>query len=447
MKIIIIGAGEVGYHLAKLLSQENHDLTLVEIDAEKCDRATEALDTNVIRGSGTDLKIMETVCKNEPDMLIAVTLVDEVNIVSCMIAHRLGVKMKIARLRNSDYSRKDSVLSPMQLGINEVIHPEMTAANEIVRLIRRSSANEIWEFGDGKIQLIGFRLPKNAPVLGEKLYQIAAEITEMDFRAVAIVRDGETIIPSGNDEFLFNDELYVIAREDSIARLLELVGRKDEKLNAVTILGGGKIGRTVASMLQNDCIIKLIEADEKKAVKIASDLPNALICEGDGMDMDFMSAEGFADADGFIAVTADDEDNIMSSLLAKRLGVKKIITHVSNSSYASLVHQLGLDSTVSKQMSTVNAIMQYVRKDDILAITKFDFMDLKAVEMIPYPNSQITKHCLADVKFPKTAVVGAVFRGDKVIIPIGSTRILTTDKVLVFSEMEYINKVEKLFLK
>ncbi|MBL7052770.1 MAG: Trk system potassium transporter TrkA [Candidatus Marinimicrobia bacterium] len=447
MKIIIIGTGEVGYHLAKLLSRENHDLTLVEIEEEKCARAMESLDANVIQGSGTDLKIMESVCANEPDMLIAVTLVDEVNIVSCMIAHRLGVKMKIARLRNSDYSRKESVLSPMQLGINHVIHPEMTASNEIVQLIKRSSANEIWEFGDGKVQLIGFRLPNHAPVLGKKLYQIAAEITEMDFRAVAIVRDGETIIPGGNDEFLVNDELYVIAVKKSIGRLLELVGRKDEKLNAVTILGGGKIGRTVAAMLRDDCLIKLIESDEKKAEKIASDLPNTLVCEGDGMDMDFMAVEGFADADGFIAVTADDEDNIMASLLAKRFGVKKIITHVSNSSYSSLVHQLGLDSTVSKQMTTVNAIMQFVRKDDVLAITEFDFMDLKAVEMIPYPNSHITKHCLADVKFPKTAVVGAVFRGDEVIIPVGTTRIQTTDKVLVFSEIDHVNKVEKLFLK
>jgi len=415
---------------------------------KECIKVQENLDVIAIEGSGTSIETLVEAGVNDADMLIAVTNIDEVNIVSCILASKLGVSKKVARVRNPEYTLKNSVITPEQLGIDLMIHPEEEAAAELIRLLKRSSATDVIDYEKEGIQILGIRIDsRNAPIVGKPLLQITKDFPDIVFRTVAIYRNGKTIIPKGDDLIFFRDQIFVIAKLDSIPDVLKLVGKEDEKINNIMILGGGKIGRLVASGLEDmkDVNIKLIESDKEKSQIIADQLNKTLVIQGDGTDIDLLATEGVSDMDAYIALTSDDEDNLISTLLAKHLGVKRVIALINKSEYLPIMNSIGLDAAVSKKSTTVDAILRFIRRGHVLSVSTLREIDAEVMEIIAQKGSQITKKQLKDSGFPHSAMIGAIFRNNEVIIPIGTSRVEPNDKVIVFALPEAIPKVEKVF--
>ena len=445
MQIVIVGSGEVGFNLAQMLSAENHDVTIIDNKPEKCQRAREHLDVAVVEADGANAHVLSEAGAGNAHMMIAVTSVDEVNIMACMLASRLGVPKIIARVRDDQYSRPGALINPSQLGIDLMIHPEYEAAAEIVRLMHRASASDVIEFAGGRVQVVGFKLPPGAPIIGQTLREVVEDIPELSFRTVGIARNGATIIPSGNDSFMPDDHIFVVTERKSILQVMELAGKKDEVLTNAMILGGGKIGRLVGKMLEGQISLKIIESNTEKSQRIAHLLKDALVIKGDGTDIELLQGEDIDHVDGFIAVTQDDKTNIISGLLAKHLGARKTIVHVTRHDYLPVVDMIGLDAVVSKTLATIDAILKYVRRGEIRSVTILEGTDIEAIELVPQVGSRVTTKPLGEMSFPDGAIVGVQIHKDGITIAKGNTVIVPGDDVVVFALPEAIAEVEKLF--
>jgi trk system potassium uptake protein TrkA len=447
LRIIIIGGGEVGLHLAKIFSKENHDVVLIEPNKEKLSRIEEAVDLLAIEGSGSSVRTLVKAGIERADLLIAVSASDEVNIVACMLADKFGVRRKIARIRNQEYADANAVLTAEQLGIDLIINPELETAHEIVWLLKRSEATDVIEFADGAIQLVGLRLDSNAKVISRTLNEVSKSMPDLTYRTVAISRGGRTIIPTGNDYFLSGDQIFVVSKTESVPDLLDLCGKKDERIEKLMILGGGKVGRLVAKELEQDksIDIRLIESSRWKSQFVADQLKRTLVIQGDGTDVDLLASEGIIDMDAFVSATDDEESNIITSLLARHLGVKRTITMVSQTNYIPLMTSIGLDAAVDKRIITANAIARFIHRGEVVSVATMKGIDAEAIELIAQENSQIVKKRLRDTKFPNGAIIGAVTRSGNVFVPVGNSYIQPNDKVVVFAIPKAVAQVEKMF--
>ncbi|HXG37681.1 MAG TPA: Trk system potassium transporter TrkA [Bacteroidota bacterium] len=445
MKIIIVGAGEVGLHLAKVLSQEKHDIIVIDKSEERLARVGESLDVMTLVGSGSQMSVLERAGIRHADMLIAVTSVDEVNLTSSLLAHKLGARKKIVRVNDPEFLSEESPLNPEDFGIDLVIYPEGLAAQEIVRLIRRSAATDVLEFAEGRIQLIGIRVDNESPLVGRKLRDMIAGEDEVPFRAVAIHRGFRTIIPTGDDVFRKGDQVFVISKTEQVQEMLRRSGKETAKFNNIMILGGGRIGLHVAQELENELTVKLIESSRETSLKLADSLRKTMVIQGEGKDLDLLATEGIMDMDAYIAVTRDEEDNIISCLMAKHLGVKKTIAHVEKLDYIPLANAIGIDALVNKKLSAATAILKFVRKGEVVSVATLHGVDAEVIEMIAQKGSRVTKKPLKDLNFPDGAIVGCVIHNGSVTIPVGSTRINPHDRVVVFTLPKAIKEVEKFF--
>ncbi|MCB0732150.1 MAG: NAD-binding protein, partial [Ignavibacteriae bacterium] len=311
MNIIIAGAGEVGYHLAKQLSNENHDITVIDVNGNSLERVDSVMDVLTITGSSTSLEILKKANCEKTDLLVAVTSSEAVNVNTAIIAKKLGAKKTIARVENGEYISKENAELFRLVGIDHLIYPEELAAQELVKLIQRAAATDIIEFEDGKLSLIGLKLENNLPVVRKTIQEIAQSFDQITFRVVAIHRGIRTIVPSGSDILLPNDQIFVITTHQGIEQIIKLVGKDQAKLHNIMFLGGGKIGRIAAKILESTINIKLIDSDKNKALELADYLEKTLVIQGDGRDIDLLAQEGIIDMDGFIAVTQDAETNII----------------------------------------------------------------------------------------------------------------------------------------
>lgn len=447
MNIIIVGAGKVGAYLAQMLSRENHDVTIIDNDNERCKWASELLDVMVILGTGSSQEIQLQAGIKKCDMLIAVTGFDEANIVSCMLADRFEVPIKIARVRNQEFTDPDSALTAKQLGINLMIHPELETAREIVLLIRRASATDVLEFEKGRVQLVGLKVDRQTPLLNKKLIELNPGITNEVFRLVAIIRDNKTIIPTGHDVIRLRDQIFVIAETNAMPGLLHSFGKGDEKMENIMIMGGGKVGRLVAAELEKlrSANVKLVEANRDKTFLIADQLKRTLVIHGDGTNLDLMVQEGITEMDGYISVTEDEESNIISCLLAKHLGVKRTIAEVNRSDYLPLMGSIGIDAAVDRRMITANAILRFIRRGNVVSVGTVRGVEAEVIEVQITEKSQIANRRVAEIDFPEGAIIGCIDRDEKVIIPIGDTVIQALDKMIIFSLPKALPQVEKLF--
>ncbi len=447
MRILVIGCGEVGFHLARLFSREAHDVVMVEPNKDKIARAREMLDILVIEGSGSSVETLIKAGIKTTDLVIAVSAIDEVNIVACMMAGKLGVGKKIARVRNQDFAHQDAILTAEQLGIDLIINPELETAQEIVWLIRRSAATDVIEFADGAIQLVGLRLDSKAGLSHKQLRDVSVSIPELTFRTVAIVRNGRTIIPTGEDYFQPGDQIFAVSKTESVPELLDLCGKTNESIDKLMILGGGKVGRHVARELENDkgLSIKLIESNQSKSEFVAEQLRRTLVIQGDGTDVDLLASEGIIDQDAFISVTDDEESNIITSLLARHLGVRRTVTLVQRATYIPLMSSIGLDATVDKSIITANAIARFIHRAEVVSVARLRGVDAEAIELVARSGSAITRKPLQKLKFPEGAIIGAVNRGGDVFVPVGNTVIQPKDKVVVFALPRSVASVEKIF--
>lgn len=446
MKIIVIGVGEVGFNLAKILSQENHDVVVIENNQSHCAHAREQLDVAVMEGSGASGQMLVDAGVKDADIVVAVSDIDEVNIMACMLARKLSDTRTVARVRNPEYSSENPVISAEQLGIDLMIHPEQVVAREIVQLVRQASATDSLSFADNMLQLLGVRITsRKAPAVGKTFVELGAGYPQIPFRVVAIFRQNKTIIPKGEDWIHFNDQLYIISDAKTIPNVLQLMGKEDEKLEDVMILGGGKIGSLVAEELEKMVDVKLIETNKERSQKLAEKLLKTLVISGDGTDVDLLAREDVMNMDCYIALTQDDESNIISSLLVKHLGVKRVIALVNKLTYLPIIPTIGIDASVSKVLSTVDAIMRFIRRGKVLSVASFKSLGAEVIEFIVPGNARITKKKLQSIKFPDGALIGGLIRNNEVIIPTGKTLIQPNDKAIVFALPEAISDVEKFF--
>jgi len=444
MKTLIVGAGEVGFHIAQKLSEEGQDVVLIDKDPEKIQRINENLDVQGILGSGTSPDLLTRSGIREARMLVAATDSDEVNLIACLLARHLNPPiLKIARLRNREYVRMPELLDQEMLGIDQVINPESVMVETIRNLLSVPGASDVIDFVEGRVKLIGITIQSGSPHANRQFLSFH----EMQGKILvgAVVRGNQVIIPRGEDVILGGDLLYVVARTDDLGHVLRAFNVKDEPLRRVIIVGAGETGSALAEALdQTRTNVKIIEKDAAKCTELAEILSRVTVIHGDGTDKDLLEEENVGDADFLVALTGDEESNVLMSLLARGLGVRKTITRINKLSYIPIASAIGLDTVVSGRLSAIRAILQYIRRGKIISVAPLKGEHAEAIEAEALKTSDITGRPLSKVRFPKGALVGAVVRGEEIIIPRGDTVIQEGDRLIIFALRNVVPRLEKL---
>ena len=445
MRIIIAGAGDVGFHLAKLLSYENHDIVVIDLDDEKLKYLSSNLDVATIKGSCTSYAALEEADVNKSDLFISVTSIEDTNITSAIFAKHLGAKRTVARVRTSNHLDKRERKHLSDLGVDELISTIVLASKEIGRLLGSAGLTDVFHFEEGKLTLLGMVVDKNCVLAGMSLKDSSYLNQDNAFITVAILRNEETIIPHGDTVFEKDDHVYFIATPQGVDQVLAFSGHEPCKIKNVMILGGSEIGYNTALSLSKEYNVKLIEQNCDRSFELADALPGVLVVHGDGRDKELLESEGLSKMDAFIAVTGNSETNIISCLLAKQLGVDRTISLVENVDYIHLSQNIGIDTMINRKLIAANFIFRYVREGHVLHVASIHGVDAEVLEFVVSENSKITAKYLKHQKFPKGAIIGGVTRKDKSLIPNGDFRIRANDRVVVLCAKDMIHKVEKFF--
>jgi len=449
MKIIIAGAGEVGFHLAKLLSYESQDITLIDTKKENLIYADNHLDIRVLKGDATSISVLKDAQADKSDLVIGVTSSETTNITLCMLAKQLGSKKTIARISNTEFMDYRELIRFQELGIDELISPEELAASEIQLLLNQSAFNDTYEFENGALIMVGVSLPKSAPFIGKLVKEAASIFPELHFMPIAMQRGGTqyTLIPRGDTIFKEDDQVYFITDKKGVDELYKLTGKKKEVLKNVMILGGSKVGfKAARDLCGNKFNVKLIEKDKEKAFDLADILPNALVINGDGRNVELLEEESLESMDAFIAVTGNSETNIMSCLVAKSKKIKKTIALVENMDYFQLSQSIGIDTLINKKLLAANNIFRYIRKGEVVALTRLNNLNAEILEFQVKPDSKMDGQVIRELEFPRNAIIGGVIRDGEGIVALGDFEIVEGDRVVVCCLPQAIQKVERLFL-
>lgn len=446
MKIVVIGAGEVGTHITSHLSQEGNDIIMVEQDAVRASQADRTLDAMTVQGNGASVSVLDAAGARGADMIVAVTDVDEVNIVACVSGKTLGIPRRIARVKNVDYYRHGADRSMREVGVDLMINPDLVAALEIERLISLPGASDVSDFGNARVRMIGLYVSEEAPVLGKSLREVDSLFGVQPATVVSVVREGKTLIPDGDTVLQAGDHIFMVGLRAAMPTLMSLLGVYVEPARNVMIVGAGPISRHLANYLVDHKIqVKMIEVKRDKAERVADELDKVMVLVGDGTDVELLESEGVRDVDAFIAASNDEETNIMSCLLARHLGAEKTISVIRRSNYVPLVPVVGIDAAVSVRLSTAAAIMKFCRRGEIVSFAQLKENEAEFLELVAHADNAITRKPLTDLNFPKGAIVGAIIRGKDVVIPRGDTQVADGDRVVVFALPEAVEAVEKLF--
>lgn len=445
MRIIIAGAGDVGFYLAKMLISEFHDIVMIDKNPKKIQYVESHLDAMTIEGSATSLQVLHDAGIRKADLLVAVTSNEDTNIACAILGKKLGAEKAIARISNVEFLSEKGKNELMQMGIDSVISPEGLAAKEIVRLINRAAVSESFDFSDGKLSMVGISLGEKAEILEKSLMELGVEFPDNKFICVAIQRGSETLIPRGDTRFKLNDHAFFITVPEGSQHILSITGKKKVEINNLMILGASKTGVHAARMLEHKYHVKLIEINKEKCMTLTEDLPDSLIVNGDGQDLDLLIEEGLETMDAFIAVTGNSETNIISCLMAKNKGVARTIAQVENIEYIRISKDIGIDTIINKKNIAVNNIFRYIRKGDVVALTGILGMDSEVLEFEVNEGNKITRKPVRKLKFPKTAIIGGVVRDGKGFITLGDFQIQVDDRVVVFCLPEAISEVEAFF--
>jgi trk system potassium uptake protein TrkA len=445
MRIVITGAGEVGSHLAKMLSNEEHDLVVIDRDTDRLKNLGSTLDILTIEGNANSIARLKEAKIQKADLLISVTSSEDVNINSAILSKRLGAKKTIARIDNQEYLLPINKEIFENLGVDYMIYPEKIAAREIVGLLSETGSTEVVEFGGGKLHMYVIRLDKDAPVINKTLRELAPGSNGNEYRAVAITRQAQTIVPSGDDRFEDGDLVYVISSKTGLKQLYKYSGKKQFEVRDIMILGGSRIGRKTADALGNQHYVKLIEINRQRSYALSNMLSNTLVINGDGTDMELLRQEGLEKMDAFIAVTGNSETNILSCLLAKHLGVRRTIAEVENMDYIHLAENIGVDTIINKKLITASRIFRFTMAEEVSSIKCLTGTEAEVMEFIVKPDSPATRGPLCEIEFPREAIIGGVIRGKKAFIAHGDTQIKPYDRVVVFALPGVIYTIGKYF--
>ncbi len=447
MKIVIAGAGEVGSHLAKMLSGGIHDITVIDSDPKLLDDVGVMADIVTLEGDCTTFAVLKKAAVRKADLFIAVNHEENVNILSAMLAKQLGARKSIARIDNNEYLEPNNKEIFINMGIDYLFYPEKVAAREVINLLGYSSTTEFVDFSGGKLSLVVYKLDESSPLIDRTLVELnSGDQSQLTYRTVAISRDGRTIIPHGDDIFKAGDTIYVIANQESVSRVLEFSGKVNVPINNLMILGGSRIGIRIAMELQERMNnIKLVDYNAEKAYRLAEQLDKTLIINEDGRNTEAMIEEGLSNMDAFVAVTGRSETNILAAMLAKRMGVKKVIAEVENLNYITLAESIGIDTIINKKLITASNIFRFTMSTDVQAIKCLTGSDAEVLEFIVKPNSPATRNMIKELDFPRDAIIGGVVRGDKVFIAVGDMQINAYDRVVVFALPGAVARIGRYF--
>ena len=444
MKIVIAGAGDMGTHLAKMLSGNGHDITVADVDPKALAEVGSLVDVETTEGDTTQFSVLRKAGVRKCDLFIAVRSVENDNILSAVMAKQLGARKAIARVDSNEYLEPNSKEIFIDMGIDYLFYPEQIAAREVINLLGHTSTTEYMDFAAGKLSLVAFKLELTSPLLGRKIIEEGAD-EDLEYRAVAVVRGSRTIIPGPEDRYEEEDMVYIIARHHATQSVVELSGNSQVDIRNMMILGGSRIGVRIANELQNKINVKLVDYNADKAYRLAEMLDKTLIINEDGRDTEAMLEEDIAGMDAFVAVTGRSETNILAAMLAKRMGVKKVIAEVENINYISLAESIGVDTIINKKLVTASNIFRFTMTTDVQAIKCLTGSQAEVLEFIVKPNSPATKHPIEELGLPDDTMIGGVVRGDRVFIAVGSTQINAFDRVVVFAMPDSIMRVAEFF--
>jgi len=444
MRIVIIGSGEVGRHICQQLSGEDHEVVLIDRNADRLKSLEQNLNILTIEGNGASAGILEQAGIAKADLFIAVTDIDEVNLIACIMAKEYGVLRSVARVRNEEYFSGASPLNEHRLGIDLLINPDQVVAHEIIRISEVSEAFEVVDFASGEVVLVGYQIKKDNPICGITLADLKDLRGLYDFVIVAIVRDGETIVPRGADLIQAEDRIYVVVRRRDMAAVEDLFNLWSTAPKKVFVIGGGRVGFRVAKAMERQKVdVVLVEADPIKCEHLAEHLSNAVVLNFDGLDAHDLLSEGIDTADLVVAVTDGDTTNILSSLLAKYHGAKKCITRISRPDFIPLLGKLGIDVALSPRLVAANMILRFVRRGAVLSVATLLGSEAEVVELVVSERWAHVNKPLKSVDFPPGTNLGAVVRQGKVIIPSGDTVLKAGDRLIIFSMKKAVPMTEQ----
>jgi trk system potassium uptake protein TrkA len=449
VRIVIVGAGEVGYHIASRLSREHHDIVVVDQSRDLSSRLQEELDVLTYCGHGANPGILEQAGIAQAEMLIAVTSSDEVNLVACLLARQYGVPRRIARLNELDFRDSPLVAAGESIGIDLLINPSQAVAEEIRHLIKAPGAEEAAGFLEGRIKLLSFRVRPEAPIAHQYLRDFASQFdTAPPFLIVALQRGHETLIPKGDTCIEPNDHILVIGKDEHIRDNLHWLGVTPHPTRKILVIGGGRVGLQVAHMLdqdETDYQVKIVERNVARCQVLADRLPRALVLHGDATDVKVLKEEGIADMDVVIVVTDDEGTNMIAALLAKTHGARSVMTLIQRPDLVPLVAALGIDAAISPRLITAGAILRYLRRGQVLSVFTSVHTEAETLEMVAAPRARIVGKPLYKLRLPAGVIIGAVAHAGEIVIPRGDTVIAPNDRVIVFALPAVVAQAEKLF--
>lgn len=452
MKIVIEGAGEVGSHLAKMLRAEANDVTVIDDDAERIAALSSNIDVETVVGHPSSLATLREAGAGTADLFIAVYpfSTQEVNIVGALLAKQLGAAKVIARINDEDYLNAENRLLFKELGIELMFYPEKSAADEIVAFLRHNSTAETMDFARGRLQIAVFKLTEDSPVLDLRLLEFIKEIPPEElkqFRVIAISRDEQTLIPKLETKFIYGDLVFAISTREGVPALYRHFGKANISISKVFILGGGPIAAILAKSLDRAGLnVKLVERDRNRCIELSETLPESIrIVNGDGRNSDFLFDEGIQDYDAFVALTGNDESNVLSCVVAKKFGVLRTVAEVENIEYIRLAEEMGVDSVINKKLITAGRIFKFTLSGKARFVRYMTGTDAEVIEYTVAPGSLITKGAIKDIDFPRNAIICGVVRGSEPFIAVGDTVIEAYDRVAIFALPETIREIDRFF--
>lgn len=446
MKIVIVGAGEVGYHIASRLAMENKEVVVIDKNADAIRRVAENMDVQTVNGSGSSPTVLEDAGIDKAEILLAVTNQDETNLVACLAADILSPSTKkLARIRGADFDRFHENFRQQAPHIDTVINPEIEVVKTIERLMRVPGAVDVGEFADGRIKFVGVYIDDDTSLSGVRLADLPGVIGDRRLLIAAVVRDEEVIIPTGKDRLLTGDLVYFISEEERLLDTLSIFNKHVDPVKRVLIIGGGRIGYRLAVRLESQSIYcKIVEKKSDRCAQLAEKLNKTIVLHGDGSDQNLLSEENIGDVDVVVTLTNDEETNILSSLLARRMGAGKAITKISKFSYFPLMTAIGIEQVVSPRLSAINTILQHIRRGKVLSAISLKGEQAEAMEVVALETSDIVGKPLKKISFPKGAIVAGIIRNEQIIIPTGDSVVSPDDRVIIFAQRRAIGGIEKL---
>lgn len=445
MNIIIAGDGEVGMHLAEALERSDHNITIVDPHKELLKMVEYHSDLMTITGESTSIKVLQQANVKKADLVIAVLHDEQINLLTGILAKKLGAKKVVVRINTNENLSKEALRIYQDLGIDGIVSPEDIAAQEIINLLKQNVATEAHDFAGGKLELLMIKLEPNAIAINKTLEEVTEKYKHLDFRALAISRRQNTFIPRPDDIFREGDLVYVITRPHAIKELMQLSGKVKYNIHNVMIAGGGRVGKLTAKRLEKDMNIKIIEINKERCLELTNILSDTMMVNADARNVDLLEEEGIKDMDAFIAVTENTETNILTCLQAKAFGVKRTIALVENIDYIDISQNIGIDTIINKKLIAASYMVRYTLGGNVTALKCLSSIDADLVEFIVRDGAAVTEKPINKLDMPEGAVIGGIIRGEDSFIAVGNFQIKAEDRVIVLVLPKTIQEVEKLF--